>query len=377
MKETMRRALAPAGPLTAAAAIAAALMLGPSGAAAAVEYVKICSLYGYGFYYIPGTDTCLNAPAPPYSARVQTEYGTWAWTAPNNPRTWVSSPAEGCTNGQLVKLGDVTGSSLVINERGRLETSAHLSLPAGQYVSSVMYKGGLVGPATYLTSALPACPSPNAVVTDATDPTCTPGNTPVGTGTANAENTCEVTCVNGSWQFAPGGFSEYQVGDLPACPAPNAIVTDATDEACTQGDTPVGAGAPTYTCDVACVGGEWQYLHRFPGGVGNNGSFCMFYHYLYVPPQAPDYPYYVYVPFGCIDTAPHVNLPETLAFSPINPMPPSIDSAVDIRAVTGELHNGYVPSFVQGKLSIWVCLQDASDSGSSDSGSSRRRRWGR
>src|SRR5438067_11597933 len=25
-----------------------------------VEYVKICSLYGDGFYYIPGTDTCLR-----------------------------------------------------------------------------------------------------------------------------------------------------------------------------------------------------------------------------------------------------------------------------------------------------------------------------
>src|SRR6266404_4576145 len=25
-----------------------------------VEYVKICSLYGDGFFYIPGTDTCLK-----------------------------------------------------------------------------------------------------------------------------------------------------------------------------------------------------------------------------------------------------------------------------------------------------------------------------
>jgi len=28
--------------------------------AKAVEYVKICSLYGAGFYYIPGTDTCIK-----------------------------------------------------------------------------------------------------------------------------------------------------------------------------------------------------------------------------------------------------------------------------------------------------------------------------
>jgi len=25
-----------------------------------VQYVKICSLYGDGYYYIPGTDTCLK-----------------------------------------------------------------------------------------------------------------------------------------------------------------------------------------------------------------------------------------------------------------------------------------------------------------------------
>jgi hypothetical protein len=28
--------------------------------AKAVQYVKICSLYGAGFYYIPGTDTCIK-----------------------------------------------------------------------------------------------------------------------------------------------------------------------------------------------------------------------------------------------------------------------------------------------------------------------------
>ncbi len=28
--------------------------------AAPVEYIKVCSLYGAGFFYIPGTDTCLK-----------------------------------------------------------------------------------------------------------------------------------------------------------------------------------------------------------------------------------------------------------------------------------------------------------------------------
>lgn len=45
----------------------AAMLLGAGAQAAdlpvkakAIEYVKICSLYGAGFYYIPGTDTCIK-----------------------------------------------------------------------------------------------------------------------------------------------------------------------------------------------------------------------------------------------------------------------------------------------------------------------------
>src|SRR5712671_1622338 len=39
--------------------------------AAPVQYVKICTLYGDGFYYIPGTDTCLKLGG---YLRVQAEY---------------------------------------------------------------------------------------------------------------------------------------------------------------------------------------------------------------------------------------------------------------------------------------------------------------
>src|SRR5712692_10735351 len=28
-----------------------------------VEYVKVCSLYGAGFWYVPGTDTCIKVGA--------------------------------------------------------------------------------------------------------------------------------------------------------------------------------------------------------------------------------------------------------------------------------------------------------------------------
>src|SRR5437016_6354682 len=48
--------------------VSAAGLVAMSGAQAAdlpvkakpVEYVKVCSLYGAGFYYIPGTDICMK-----------------------------------------------------------------------------------------------------------------------------------------------------------------------------------------------------------------------------------------------------------------------------------------------------------------------------
>ena len=58
--------------------------------AAPVQYVKICSLYGVGFYYIPGTDMCIKI-----GGWVRAEYGygqngnfAWGWGSANaNNRT--------------------------------------------------------------------------------------------------------------------------------------------------------------------------------------------------------------------------------------------------------------------------------------------------
>ena len=42
--------------------------------AKAVEYVRICSLYGAGFFYIPGTDTCIKLGG---YLRVDTTFNGW------------------------------------------------------------------------------------------------------------------------------------------------------------------------------------------------------------------------------------------------------------------------------------------------------------
>ena len=58
----------------------AAVLAAGTGAQAAdlpvaepVEYVRICDAFGTGFYYIPGTDTCLRI-----SGRVRVEAATSA-----------------------------------------------------------------------------------------------------------------------------------------------------------------------------------------------------------------------------------------------------------------------------------------------------------
>src|ERR1700749_706162 len=57
--------------------------------AKAVEYVRVCSLYGAGFWYIPGTDTCIKIGG---YARVDTtfngsaNYGGPAWSGDSGQR---------------------------------------------------------------------------------------------------------------------------------------------------------------------------------------------------------------------------------------------------------------------------------------------------
>jgi hypothetical protein len=54
--------------------------------AKAVEYVKICSLYGIGFYYIPGTDTCIRI-----GGHLRSEYSFWS--GGTNIQNWGSNQA--------------------------------------------------------------------------------------------------------------------------------------------------------------------------------------------------------------------------------------------------------------------------------------------
>ena len=118
----------------------AVLLLAPGKSWAPVEYVKICSLYGAGFHYHPGTDVCWNPDTE--DARQQTEDGTWRWRMPPNPLQWVRAPKKAC-KGKLVPVTVASASTLTENTRGRYETAPlPLVLEPDQYISAVIYQGG-------------------------------------------------------------------------------------------------------------------------------------------------------------------------------------------------------------------------------------------
>ena len=88
-----------------------------------VEYVKICSLYGVGFYYIPGTDMCIKVGG---YVRTQAEWGSVNGVSPGStgPQGFAtaatSSPFGTITNG----LYDRTSNNFNMTGRGVLTVDA-------------------------------------------------------------------------------------------------------------------------------------------------------------------------------------------------------------------------------------------------------------
>src|SRR5690349_25054755 len=77
-----------------------------------VEYVKICSMYGVGFYYIPGTDMCIKVGG---YVRAQAEWGSTQglpFGSTYNGLYTASNPV----NGQFVRNSDnyqMTGRAML------------------------------------------------------------------------------------------------------------------------------------------------------------------------------------------------------------------------------------------------------------------------
>jgi len=130
-----------------AASVAVVGVLPSVSAAQPVEYVRVCDAFGTGFYYLPGTDTCVNPALK--EARVETAGGTWLWRFPTNDRSYVKNAKQACKGGKLLSFGTITPDGLVLTDFGRFETTAQLpfTLEPNKYISAVVYEGGFTGPA--------------------------------------------------------------------------------------------------------------------------------------------------------------------------------------------------------------------------------------
>ena len=133
--------------LTCVIVVLAYVGLAPRGYAQSVQYVRVCSLYGADFLYIPGTAICHNDITG--DSREQTVYGTWRSLWPYPEGQWVATPALACPQGRLVNLGafqstDFTGPTLP----GNKEQTPPVSVPTqpGEFLSNVIMSGGFYDP---------------------------------------------------------------------------------------------------------------------------------------------------------------------------------------------------------------------------------------
>jgi hypothetical protein len=93
----------------------------PSRKAAPASYVKICDAYGAGFFYIPGTDTCVKL-----GGYVRAEY---QYTPGQKVYTYsaANSVAAFATPTQIAGAQDTTGMEM----RGRIDVDARTATPWG------------------------------------------------------------------------------------------------------------------------------------------------------------------------------------------------------------------------------------------------------
>jgi hypothetical protein len=110
----------------------------PSRKAAPVEYVKICDAYGSGFFYIPGTDTCLKVGGAVvgeyrgYSSSYRVSRNTFANGVPNSS---VTIPGFGSSQGALIAIGNFANPRSSDNQgfaaTGRIELDARTGTSYG------------------------------------------------------------------------------------------------------------------------------------------------------------------------------------------------------------------------------------------------------
>ena len=137
-----------------------------------VEYVKVCSSYGAGFIYIPGTPTgtCLDQFTG--ETRQATVGGIWVTFLPYPQGAWVRNPYDGCPSGRLVMVGSFQSTDFTHNMWGKEQTPPFsLPLSSGEYISKVIMGGGFYDPRIPARQGTPDPMGMDGLCVRSTDPT--------------------------------------------------------------------------------------------------------------------------------------------------------------------------------------------------------------
>jgi hypothetical protein len=193
----------------------AAMLAAASGAQAAdlpvkakaVQYVKICSLYGAGFYYIPGTDTCIKLGG--YAQLDVTINGT----AHHQP-AWNNSGSTGLDNRASDRFVTRARTSLNIDTR----TATEYGVVRTYWSSNFQHTSGDGPSSGVLTMDFGFIQFAGFTLGKAISAFQTPwGGSPVGLNTSNLiggyDNATGINQIAYTWQFGNGVSAQVGIED--------------------------------------------------------------------------------------------------------------------------------------------------------------------
>jgi len=193
----------------------AAMMLAFSGAQAAdlpvkakaVQYVKVCSLYGAGFYYVPGTETCIKLGG---YAQLDASFNA---TAHHQP-AWNNSGNIGLHNRNSDFFTTRTRTQLNIDTR----TQSEYGVVRTFWSSNFQHTSGENASTGTLTMDFGFVQFAGFTLGKAVSTFQTPwGGNPVGLNTSNLiggyDNATGITQIAYTWQFGNGISAQLGVED--------------------------------------------------------------------------------------------------------------------------------------------------------------------
>jgi hypothetical protein len=234
--------------------------------AKAVQYVKICSLYGAGFYYIPGTDTCIKLGG--YSQFDATINGS-----ANGQPAWNNGANTGLQNRNSDYF--VTRTRVQFNVDTR--TASEYGVVRTYWSSNFQHTSGENASAGTLTMDFGFVQFAGFTFGKAVSVFQTPwGANPVGLNTSNLiggyDNSTGITQIAYTWQFGNGVSASVAVEDnkqVVRAPMYNGAVAPTNAQLFTGAFTNAAGGqvSPDFTGNIKID--QAAFTAQLSGGVHN------------------------------------------------------------------------------------------------------------